>query len=118
MVTLTEKIAQQLLDATDNPAALEAVFQQHSHSKGPLYSALAQATATLKGRFSTLAQKCKGAETEYQECHQQGKAAKEQLASLEKARAAKAKELAELEEKVKGTKELLDQAKALAGMGF
>lgn len=118
MVTLTEKITQQLLDAADDPAGLEAVFQQHGHSKGPLYSALAQATATLKDRFPDLAQKCKGAETECQEYRQQGKEAKEGLTSLEEARAAKAKELAELEEKAEEKKELLKRARALTEMGF
>ncbi len=118
MNTLTNEITQELLDAVGNPAGLEAVFQQHSHSKGPFYHALAQATASLTERFSTLAQKCKEAEKEYQQRQQQAKGTKQELASLEQGRAAKAKELAALEGQVKGKKELLDQAGALGGLGF
>jgi len=91
MNTLTNEITRELLDAVGNPAGLEAVFQQHSHSKGPFYHALAQATASLTEHFSTLAQKCKEAEKEYQQRQQQAKGTKQELASLEQGRVARPK---------------------------
>ena len=47
MATLTETIANELLDALDDPDGLERVMTQHRGSKGPLYGGLARATMWL-----------------------------------------------------------------------
>ena len=50
-MTRTETITRELLEAAHDPAALEDVFRRHSHSKGPLYAALAEATTQLCERL-------------------------------------------------------------------
>ena len=47
MATLTETIANELLDSLDDPDGLERVMTQHRGSKGPLYGGLARATMWL-----------------------------------------------------------------------
>mgnify|MGYP000123735584 FL=1 len=47
MATLTETIAEELLDSLDDPDGLERVMTQHRGSKGPLYGGLARATMWL-----------------------------------------------------------------------
>ena len=44
MATLTETIAEELLDSLDDPDGIERVMTQHRGSKGPLYGGLARAT--------------------------------------------------------------------------
>ena len=43
-MTVKETIVRELLDGADAPDVLEEVFRRRSGSKGPLYSALAEAT--------------------------------------------------------------------------
>ncbi|MCZ6580020.1 MAG: hypothetical protein O6840_00120 [Nitrospirae bacterium] len=50
-MTLKATITQELLDAADDPLGLEEVFRRHSHSKGPFYGALAEATTQLQRQF-------------------------------------------------------------------
>ena len=47
MATLTETIAEELLDSLDDPDGIERVMIQHRGSKGPLYGGLARATMWL-----------------------------------------------------------------------
>ncbi len=47
MATLTETIAEELLDSLDDPAGIERVMVQNRGSKGPLYGGLARATMWL-----------------------------------------------------------------------
>ena len=47
MTTLTETIAEELLDCLDNPDGIAKVMTQHRGSKGPLYGGLARATMWL-----------------------------------------------------------------------
>ena len=47
MATLTETIAEELLDSLDDPDGIERVMTQHRGSKGPLYGGLARATMWL-----------------------------------------------------------------------
>ena len=47
MTTLTETIAEELLDCLDDPDGIERVMTQHRGSKGPLYGGLARATMWL-----------------------------------------------------------------------
>lgn len=54
MANLTETITSHLLEAAIEPDGLAAVLHRHSRSKGPLYHALAQATAELARRMADL----------------------------------------------------------------
>ena len=47
MATLTETIAEELLDSLDDPEETERVMTRHRGSKGPLYGGLARATMWL-----------------------------------------------------------------------
>jgi len=47
VATLTETIAEELLDSLDDPDGIERVMTQHRGSKGPLYGGLARATMWL-----------------------------------------------------------------------
>jgi len=47
VATLTETIAEELLDSMDDPASIERVMTRHRGSKGPLYGGLARATMWL-----------------------------------------------------------------------
>ena len=47
MATLTETIAEELLDSLDDPDGIERVMTHHRGSKGPLYGGLARATMWL-----------------------------------------------------------------------
>jgi chromosome segregation ATPase len=102
----------------DNPAELQKVFGQYSHTKGPFYHALAQATASLTERFNAVSENCTVAENRCQERRQETESAEQQLSRLEQVHAAKIKELATLDGKLKGKKKLLDQATALDGLHF
>ena len=53
-MTLKRTITEQLLNCVDDPGGLEEVFRRHSRSKGPLYSALAEATGQLQRRLEAL----------------------------------------------------------------
>lgn len=129
MGTLTETITSELLDAMDSPGGPEVVLTRYSRSKGPLYSALARATDSLTQRLSTVIEKTRKAEHEYQAQEQQArkeyqesqdqiKAKKLQLNRLQQQCETKAKELMALDEKLDQRKELLDQAESLAKLGF
>jgi predicted nuclease with TOPRIM domain len=47
VTTLTETIAEELLDSLDDPDGIDRVMTQHRGSKGPLYGGLARATMWL-----------------------------------------------------------------------
>jgi len=52
-MTLKQTITKELLDSVDDPVRLEGVFRHHSHSKGPFYLGLAEATSALSLRMDT-----------------------------------------------------------------
>ena len=118
MATLTETIAQELLAAADEPSRLDAVLRQYGHSKGPLYHALAQATALLTERLTGLSHESKEAEKECRERQQHLRVAEQELASMEQGWATKAQELTAIDERLQERQELLDQANKLACLGF
>lgn len=118
MTTLTDKITQELLDAANGPGGLEDVLKKYKTSKGPLYGGLAQATAMLIEKLSSLSAKCKEAEEKCQERQEKIKTLEKSIADLNKGVEAKIKELASLDDRVKQVEALIDQAKALGGLGF
>ena len=50
-MTLKQTITQELLDSVDDQVGLEDVFRRYSHSKGPFYLGLAEATSQLELRL-------------------------------------------------------------------
>ena len=115
MPTLTETIAQELLAAADEPSRLEAVLRQYGRSKGPLYHALARATALLTEHLTRLSHESKEAEKECRERQQHLRVAEQELASMEQGWATKAKELTAIDERLQERQEFPDQANKLAG---
>jgi len=118
MTTLTNTITQELLDAVDNPAELDAVLKKHSHSKGPLYHAVAQATTRLQ-------QQLRDDSTEISQIRAKGKELRDQAHTLENHCRELEVKGQSLEEKTRQAEaslvkvnELLDQVKALRGLGF
>lgn len=118
MTTLTETITQELLDAAADPGGLDFVFQKYGQSKGPFYNALAQATAALSEQFTSLSGKCKELEREYTQRLQKIKQSEQELLHREELLLTNAEELTAVAEVVDKKKKLLDQAKALDGLGF
>lgn len=53
-MTLTQVITKELLESVGQPGGMEQVFRTHSRSKGPLYSALADATVEIRRRLESL----------------------------------------------------------------
>ncbi|MFC2000149.1 hypothetical protein ACFLXE_05270 [Chloroflexota bacterium] len=118
MTTLTETITQELLAAVGDPGGLDAVLQEHSRSKGPLYHALALATSELQqqldemavawtekaSREKVLTQQIQEMETRYQEMEANHQSLEQQISQSEA-------KLAEMND-------LRDRANALAGLGF
>jgi len=54
-----------------DPSGLSAVLQEYSHNKGPLYSALAQATSVITQKLAVAMQQYGEMETKLEECQQQ-----------------------------------------------
>jgi hypothetical protein len=118
MKTLTESIYDELMAAAKEPAGLSAVLKKHSHSKGPLYIALAQATNSIIEQYNHISNQLQQAETDHEQRQQEMKLAEQKLVDLNISTKKKAGEQAALEEKVKQSKEIVDRVKALAGLGF
>lgn len=117
-MTRTEQIAQELLDAVDRPDQVDAVLARHVGSKGPLYAALARATATLKEQLPGLAQKAKEAQDQCRTRQEQVKVFDREVASRRQQRGALAKEIVKTEAKLKENRDLLGQVARLKAQGF
>ena len=118
MTTITETITGKLLDGAMDPTGLQSVLQEYSHNKGPLYSALAQATSIMIQKLVTTAHQYEELETQLQERQQLLKQTEQKLDALDQQIAAQSNKLASLELKVQENAKLLEQAKSLAGLGF
>ena len=118
MTTVTQTITEKLLDAIQDPVVLQAVLKEYSHHKGPLYSALAQATSVLTHKLTATAQQCKELDIKLQKRQQQIQEREEKLHSLDQQAAVQSSKVASLEIEVQESTTLLDKIKALAGLGF
>jgi predicted nuclease with TOPRIM domain len=118
MTTLTDKITHELLDCVGNPAGLEKVLGHYGKSKGPLYGALAQATASLREQLVNLSEKAAEAQAEYEEEKERREAVSNELAALQEEQTLKADELQAVEAKLEEAKGIVGQAGVLASMGF
>jgi len=118
VTTLTQTITSELLDAVDDDGALKAVLQRHSRSKGPLYHALAQATSQLHHRLDKARTDLSGTETQRKRIEDRVQALAQQCEELDARRQALEQQVSQSESRLCETKELLDRAEALAGLGF
>lgn len=111
IMTRTELIAKELLEAVDRPENLDAVFARHADSKGPFYKALAEATQRLQAHYKALVTKTRQ-EKEREEALQSS------VGQLEKSLA----KMQELERKmaknIEKNQAVLDRLKELTGKGF
>ena len=117
-MTQTEDIYEKLIAAAGDPVSIEKVFHEYSNSKGPFYTALAKATASLQEQFHDISQKCSDADKSYKEKQQQIKIADQKLTDTNQSIEAKTKEIAILDTKIGEKQTLLDEAKMIAGLGF
>ena len=118
MTTITETITGKLLDAIQDPVVLQAVLQEYSHNKGPLYIALAQATSVLTQKLTATALQYKELETKLQERQQQIQEREQKLHGLDQQVASQSSKLASLETKVQESATLLDKVNSLTVLGF
>jgi hypothetical protein len=116
--TLTETIKDELLDSVENPAVLPAVLQQYSHSKGPLYIALAQATSVITQKLATMVQQCKEQNTKLQIQQKQLVENEQKLKGLDHQAASQTSDMAALAQKVQKNSVLLQKAESLTGLGL
>jgi len=118
MTTQKQAIADEFLSAVDDPAGLEAVFQRHRGSKGPLYLGLAQATSALTERFLSLSEKVRTTERGRQEKQEQINSMNAGLVQLQQERDSLTSEIQDVNTRLEQAKGLVDQANVLAGLGF
>ena len=117
-MTLKETIAQEFLDSAGDPSRLEEVFRRFSHSKGPLYGGLAQATSQMELRFEEAVSEVFEAEAEKQGLQQQLDSLREQKQELgEEVHSLNLRLLSDREEHGQVQK-LLDRAVDLERRGF
>ena len=69
-VPLTDIIEQELLATLDGTGDLQAVLERHAGSKGPLYAAVARATASASGRFAEVRVKLREAHARRREAEE------------------------------------------------
>ena len=117
-MTMKETITQELLDAVDDPGGPEAVFQRHSHSKGPFYAALSAATAQLRDQVVRLQEETAEAETEHRELLTQVESQKECSKGLHATVKDLDRRVDEAEGKLGRNRVLLERADRLTQMGF
>lgn len=93
MATLTEQITQELLDALDQWSPIGDVLKAHASTKGPLYNAIAAATAQMGNRLfdqarreQTLRSSCVALETQREAEETRCQQLKLQAQSLEASR--------------------------------
>jgi outer membrane murein-binding lipoprotein Lpp len=118
MSTITETITEKLLDAIQDPVELQAVLEEYSHNKGPLYGALAQATSTLTKKLTTVGQQYGELGAKLKEREQHLKETEQKQSVLDQQADIKSKTLFALEQKVQINISLLNQVKNLDELGF
>ena len=117
-MTLKDTITRELLDSVDNPVGLEEVCQQYGRSKGPFYSALAQATTELRHRFRQAHEAASQTELERDELRQEVNVLKNQRQDLESTVGSLNQQLQERSGKLDDVQGLVDRVQALAQRGF
>ncbi|MBI4234322.1 MAG: hypothetical protein HY686_07775 [Chloroflexi bacterium] len=117
-MTMKETITGELLDAVEDPAGLEALFHRHARSKGPLYSALGEATAKLRHRLEKARDDTAEAEARRKRLQEQVDSLEEQRRNLDGKVQDMDRRVTQAEGRLAEVQGLLDRAQELAGQGF
>ena len=115
--TLTEQIVEELLNAVDD-GNVDEVLKKYSYSKGPLYHALAQATAELEGRLYILEETSEKAMTEYEQAEAKTQTMQARVAELIAQEKKLCEHLSLYDRKTRKQEELLNCVDSLAQQGF
>ena len=115
---LTDIIEEELLVTLDGGTDPQIVLDRHAGSKGPLYAALARATAEATARFGEIRGKLREAQARRQAAEAQASDANDRAAQAGRQVAAAQKKLAAAEAALTKRQALLDRAAALKAAGF
>lgn len=117
-MTLTDTIADELLEAVNRPGGLDEITAKYAHSKGPLYGALARATGTLAQRLAATRDELKAAEEAQAARQKQVNEMDGQATELGKKRDGLAREVKELERSRERQRKSLTHVAGLKALGF
>ena len=115
---LTDIIEEELLATLDGDGDPQAVLDRHAGSKGPLYAALARATAEATVRFGEVRGKLRDAQSRRQATEAQAKDAEKRATEAGRRAASAEKRLASAGVALQKRQALLDRAAALQAAGF
>jgi hypothetical protein len=115
---LTDLIEQELLATLDGEGDPDAVLSRHAGSKGPLYAALARATAAATARFGEVRDKLREAQARLRDTEKSATEAEKRASQTERRASAAEKRLASAESALAERQVLLDRADALRAAGF
>ena len=115
---LTDIIEEELLATLDGGTDPQIVLDRHAGSKGPLYAALARATAEATVRFGEVCSKLRDAQSRRQATDAQAKDAEKRATEAGRRAASAEKRLASAGVALQKQQALLDRADALQAAGF
>ena len=118
METRTEAIARELLNAALDPGGLPAVLRRHSRSKGPLYLALAEATAEMTSRLEKISEETGEAKRQRDQLTGEKARLQEESELLEASVRELDEQVQQQETSLAQVQGLLDQAARLQERGF
>ena len=117
-MTIKDTIKKELLDCADDTSGLEGVFKRYGHSKGPLYAALLEATAELRGQYEGLVQETQRMRARHEQAESETHRLEEQRRSLKLAVKEIEKDVGQKERRLSEVQALLDAVDKLEGQGF
>ena len=117
-VPLTDLIEEELLATLDGEGDPQAILARHAGSKGPLYAAVARATAVATGRFGEVRGKLRDAQARLRTAEAQATDADQRAAQAERRASAAEKRLASAEAALADRQGLIARADALRTAGF
>ena len=117
-MTLKAKIIGELLGSLDDPGGPEGVLRRYGHSKGPLYSALAEATSRLRQEMEDLLEEASRARGQREGLQAEVEGLEESRLYLEEEVQSLEKRIIEAQEKLGRAQGLLDRAGDLTRRGL
>ena len=118
MATLTETIAEELLDSLDDPDGIDRVMTQHRGSKGPLYGGLARATMWLHQHVQELNDRVARLKADNQILGDQVEALAKKRGTLEREVGLLDERVAQASARLKEVEQLISLADELQALGF
>lgn len=117
-MSIKETITKELLDRIDDPAGLEEVLKRHGRSKGPLYSALAEATAQLRRQYESLVQETQRLAARQAQAESEISVLEGRQRSLGLKARGMEKDIGQKEARLSEVRGLIETADRLEGQGF